>query len=52
MKNLGYLNEWNKGIPELVKNCTHEKDIEEIRRNVMEVKCEICQFKYKIDQSG
>lgn len=52
MKDLGYANGWRKQ-PEIVKNCTHVKDIKQNRSgSVTEFSCKICGYRYKVDSGG
>jgi hypothetical protein len=51
LKDLGYANGW-KEDPEIVKKCQHVKEVKNIGNHLIEFRCEICGYKFKVDSSG
>lgn len=52
LENLGYMNSWHNGVPEIVKKCSaknHKLTYSVIGRSELEYKCPICKFTYMVD---
>lgn len=55
MSDLGYANGWGDDVPQIRLNCKasgHVTQEETIGRCLREVRCEVCNYKFKVDSSG
>jgi len=51
MSDLGYANGWSE-TPAVVEKCNHAPERKKIGNCLHEVKCDICNYKYKVDSGG
>ena len=49
--NFGYANGWGNHIPEVVKNCTHDRYHKQIDKCLTKIGCNICNYYYLVDSS-
>lgn len=53
-EDLDYMNNWDKGVPDIVKKCGakhHKLTYSIIGRCELEYECPICKYKYRVDSS-
>lgn len=51
MSDLGYANGWGE-TPAVVEKCQHNPGREKIGNCLWGVRCEVCNYKFKIDSGG
>jgi len=56
VKDLGYMNGWTQGTPEIVRKCVdelkHEVEYRQVGNCLHQYTCRLCGYTYRVDSSG